>query len=204
MIENTRGFIDGYCCFDDSANDQIWIGHEGNVRKKTFEYAREMGADWVLCIDPDERFEVNAGNVIKKIVKKRKYDKTVFGFKFRELYGSKTEYRIDGIWGGKTRYCLFPLNEGQLFSNLSIHAHRCPINSEYKMELLDINLYHLKMISRENRILRRDVYKQVDVNNVQTLGYDYLTDEKDIVLEVIPNDRLFYPDNDAAINHIGE
>jgi hypothetical protein len=71
--------------------------------------ARTIGADWVLAVDPDERFARRAAGPIRwrTLIKRN----IVYGFNFREVY-TPTTYRVDGIWGEKVRWNLFPLRRG--------------------------------------------------------------------------------------------
>ncbi len=90
-------FVDDYISLNDRESKEIWY-HEGNYRRNLIEQARKKKADWVFCIDPDERIEKRAGEKIRKIIKTNK--KIIFGFNFRELF-TPNSFRIDGIWGKK-------------------------------------------------------------------------------------------------------
>ncbi|MDH3263696.1 MAG: glycosyltransferase, partial [Paracoccaceae bacterium] len=57
-----------------------------------------------------------------------------------------------------------------------------------------INLYHLRMATPERRRLRRALYAAADPERLfQPIGYDYLADERGMVLEPIPESRGFSP-----------
>lgn len=190
LLLNLEGIISDYVYHDDRKNKTLWFD-ESKIRIKLINQAKEKGADWILGIDPDERFEKNAKHLIKNLVKNK--SKIIYGFKFRELY-HPLKFRVDGVWGTKTKFVLFPNLPDQDFMSLKVHQQWAPINSDYKKILTDINLYHLKMIKKQNRIARRDIYKKLDPNNeIQAIGYDYLTDEKNIVLESILKNREYLP-----------
>ena len=93
LLENIAPLVDGYISWDDTRNQALWY-HEGSVRNALIEAARTVGADWVLAVDPDERFERRAARSIRwrTLVKRN----IVYGFDFRELY-TPTSYRVDGI-----------------------------------------------------------------------------------------------------------
>lgn len=191
LLKNIEGFVDDYISWDDRKSESEWY-HEGNVRRHLIESARERGADWALGIDPDERFENGAGKKIRKLIKERQ--KKIYGFRYRELW-EPNKYRIDGIWGEKVRYCLFPLLPNQEFMNLHVHSPWFPQNSDYSMVPTDINLYHLKMIEPENRVKRAEIYNSLDPDRkIQKIGYDYLAEEGGLELEQIQEGREYCPE----------
>lgn len=189
LLENISPFIDGWIAWDDTQRSDLWY-HEGNVRRKLIEAARSNGADWVLCVDPDERYESRLKQRISQMISGDRY--IVWGFPFRELY-QVDGYRTDGIWGQKVRWNLFALNEQQSFMDLNVHSPWHPQNPNYSLQVTDINLYHLKMIDPQNRIDRAELYKKVDVQGIQGIGYDYLADETGIEIVKIPTERLYSP-----------
>jgi hypothetical protein len=108
---------------------------------------------------------------------------------------TRDSYRIDGIWNTKTKFILFPLLPDQKFYCLHIHSPWHPTNKDYKKQLLDINVYHLKMIDPEQRKERRRIFNLLDPDRqIQKIGYDYLTDETHLQLEKIAPDRIFLPE----------
>jgi len=191
LKENLNSFVDEFVEWDDSKNSNEWY-HEGEIRNHLINEAKKKNADWILCIDPDERFEKNAGKTIRKLIKKKK--KVVYSFNFRELWSSPNIFRNDGIWGKKRKAILFPVYPNQTFMNLPVHSQWHPQNKDYKLIIIDINLYHLKMINSKNREDRKNLYNKLDPNKeIQAIGYDYLTDEKDIELIKIPEGREYLP-----------
>ena len=88
-----------------------------------------MGAQWLLCIDPDERLEMAASERIKTMT--TVIEPVAWQFRLRELY-TPTAYRVDGRWKKKTLTCLFPLLDGQIFSDAPLHGRRSPLNPEYE------------------------------------------------------------------------
>jgi hypothetical protein len=191
LLSNISGFIDGHISHDDRNHNELWC-HEGKARNNLIEKARDAGANWVICPDPDERFEINAGAQIRKLIMVK--EKIIYGFKLREMW-TRDSYRIDGIWNTKTKFILFPLLPGQKFYCLHIHSPWHPTNKDYKKQLLDINVYHLKMIDPEQRQERRRIFNLLDPDRqIQKIGYDYLTDETDLELEKIAPERGFHPE----------
>lgn len=190
LKKNIGHFVDGFIEHDDRNRNEKWY-HEGKVRKSLIEKAREAGADWILCIDPDERFEFSAGKKIRKLIETN--EKVVYSFNFRELW-TPFKYREDGVWDKKRKAILFPLLDGQTFMNLPVHSQWHPQNSDYQIINLDINLYHLKNIDPDNREARKKLYNSLDPNReIQKIGYDYIADESGLKLRRIPIRRLYWP-----------
>jgi hypothetical protein len=58
----------------------------------------------------------------------------------------------------------------------------------YPLKKTDLNIYHLKMITKERRSARRDLYNALDPKLAfQAIGYGYLADDDGAVLERIPS-----------------
>lgn len=189
-LEDNISFCDETICFDDRERSEKWY-HEGRMRRKLLDAAREAGADWVLCIDPDERLEPRAGDVIRRIIRDRR--PAIYRFHFRELYAPDA-YRVDGIWGQKSKDILFPLLPGQKHMNLRVHSPWAPVNREYKIIHTGLNLYHFKMIDPANRKARQELYSELDPGaNIQAMGYDYLIDETGLQVESISAERMYTP-----------
>lgn len=186
-------FVDDYVAFDDTKNKNLWF-HNGERHKLLLKEARKRKADWVLCVDPDERFEKTAAKKIRQIVASTPPgEKVIYGFHWRELH-EPNAYRVDGVWGTKTKFALFPLLPGQKFMNRRIHSQWPPINADYRHQLLDINLYHLKHINPENGKLRSNLYKKLDpTNKYQKIGYEYIADTSDMKLRRVPVTRNYTP-----------
>lgn len=210
FINHIKNYVDGFVILDDGSTDNTikicenekkvkkiiklpitnkldW--DEAKNRKKlikeTYKLSKSKGNTWVLCCDPDERFEKRFLKKLKTYCKKDK--KVLYGLHFRELHNSKNQYRYDGIWNTKTKYILFPLDKKMDFD--SIYNNRHHINWYYKeienkKVMTKYNLYHLKMIKKEDRIKRTELYNKLDPNKkIQTFGYDYLIDEKNMKLK---------------------
>jgi len=59
LMKNVSGLIDDYVSWDDRNNTELYY-HEAKIRTQLIQEAKKKGADWILGMDPDERFEVNA------------------------------------------------------------------------------------------------------------------------------------------------
>ena len=190
LIENVRPIVDGFIAYDDRGAAKPYT--DERVRKAALlEAARSMGARWVLCVDPDERLEDAASTLMPTMTKDN--EPVIWKFRLREMYSSQA-YRVDGIWGKKKIACLFPLLKGQVFSDALLHGSRCPINPDYEQRDSGLNIYHLKTITAERRLARRDLYKALDpLSTYQKIGYDYLGDDDGLVLKKVGSSRRYSP-----------
>jgi len=188
LIENLRPAIDGYAAYDDRAATSLF-SDEPARRLALIDAARGMAARWVLFVDPDERHEPALAEKMRTFTAAE--GRVVWGFNFRELY-KQDAYRTDGLWGRKKRFTLFPLLEGQVFDDAALHGPHHP--KGYKRRLTGLNIYHLRMIARQRRVARRDLYTALDPTAVhQAVGYEYLADDEGMVLKKIPRKRLYRP-----------
>lgn len=191
MHENLSGWVDEVIVHDNRSDDKLWM-HEGEYRLKLREMAKKAGADWILITSPDERWEKDAGKIIRPLIDYNK-DKVIYNFNLREMF-SPTHYRIDGVWK-KYRRRLYPLLPNQIIKYQPIQCPSMPQNADYEVKDVDVNIYHLKMIEPANRRLRTEVFKLLDpTNRFQGIGYDYLCDEYGCMLEEIPEGREYFPE----------
>src|SRR5690606_25037613 len=156
VLENLS-WVDDIVAYDNSGKPY----NEREMRLEMKRLAIEKGADWILELDPDERFEVGAAEKFREVTRTK--HKTIYRVNFRELY-TPDSYRVDGIWGRKHRYSLYPVYPDQKM---------WPVTPDYKRVSLDVNLYHLKMIEPQARQDR--------------------VDESSIELEKIPIGREYFP-----------
>jgi len=190
LIANLEPIVDGWVAFDDRHGRDAF-GDERQRLDALIGEARRLGADWVLAVDPDERFEARLAEGIDRLLHRRR--PTVWSFQLREMF-TPTAYRTDGVWDGRLRNRLFPLLEDLRFDELPLHGHRVPVGGRYRQRNSGFNLYHLRMIAPERRRLRRDLNKALDPERrLQEIGYDYLADDAGAVLEEIPRGRGYRP-----------
>jgi len=226
FFEHIRKYVDGFVVLDDGSTDNTinilknepkmikiitnpitnkldWDEAKNRIKllNETYKIAHDKNNIWVLCCDPDERFEINFLKNMKKYCKENTMK--AYGLHFREIHNNKKYYRYDGIWNNKTKYILFPLKKNMKFDKVYLNRHH--INWFYndlidKCELTNYNLYHLKMLKKEERIKRMELYNTIDPDKkMQTIGYDYLVNEDNMLLtkikyrkkynyKLIPND----------------
>ncbi len=163
---------------------------ERNNRKVLLEEAKKLSKydnPWVLCVDPDERFEERFLKKLRKITRKYNDLDIVLHVKFRELWNDLDHYRVDYVWNTKNKGLLFKLSNKMTFDYSQEHhipwAYREIVNNT---KFLNYNLYHLKMIKEQDRIDRKNLYNKLDPNKkMQKIGYDYLVDEENIKLRKV-------------------
>jgi glycosyltransferase involved in cell wall biosynthesis len=190
LLANIAPAVDGWVAFNDRDATDVFSS-ESQRRRLLIERARELGAAWVLAIDPDERIERGAATRIRALT--REWRRIVWEFNLREMF-TPTAYRVDGIWGSKMLGRLFPVFDGPLCSEQALHGSWCVPRAGYSVFPAGLNLYHLKMMSSRRRQARRDLYRHLDpANRFQAVGYDYLTDEAGAEFEQIPPGRDFVP-----------
>src|SRR5262249_26307103 len=95
LLANIEPAVDGWVAFDDRKAGELFSA-EPRRRRALIERARELGASWVLAIDPDERIERAAVTRIRGLTSARA--RIIWEFNLREMFGPSL-YRVDGIWG---------------------------------------------------------------------------------------------------------
>lgn len=139
--------------------------------------AKKFG-DIVLCCDADERFLKDPRKIATLCIQNKQ---TAYGVHFRELWESYDQYRSDGIWNTKKKEVIFYLTDEMTFTKTMFQRHHIPWYHDeiQKTVLLGYNLYHLKMIRREDRIKRYELYENIDPNHdLQSIGYKFLSREQ--------------------------
>lgn len=212
FLRHIEKYIDGIVMVDDNSSDatvEILKKHkkvlsvvntnnphtdntydERGMRKTAILEAKRVAKTkkpFVLCMDPDERLETRLLKKLKYLAKEYAGSKKVLTAHYRELWGSRYTYRCDGIWGEKIRPFMFQLSDKMTFS--FPHQYHVPWAYDEivsNTEIIDYSFYHLKMIRQIDRIARKDLYNSLDPNKkIQSIGYDYLADEKGLTLKKI-------------------
>jgi glycosyltransferase involved in cell wall biosynthesis len=197
LLENITPVVDGWVAFDDRKGGDLF-SNEPKRRRILINRARELGATWVLAIDPDERIERGAATRIRALICERQ--RIIWELNLREMFTPST-YRVDGVWGAKMQGRLFPVFDGALNSDQPLHGAWCVPAAGYSVLPAGLNLYHLKMLTPAQRLARRDLYKFLDPNRIfQSAGYEYLADESNAVFEKIPPARDFFPAHGESRN----
>lgn len=193
MRQNLESVVDGFVSFDDTASDGVF-SDEPARRQALLEKASEIGADWILAVDPDERFEPALRERLPELVGVE--EPTIWCFRCRELF-EPDAYRSDGIWNNKVIARLFPVLPDVRLKANPIHGQWFPAGLKYPIRNSELNFYHLKMLDPKRRRARRDLYATLDPKrDFHGLGYDYLDDEHGLELTKIPADRMYAPSHE--------
>jgi hypothetical protein len=190
LIENIRPGVHGFVAWDDRCAEDA-LSDEPDRRSRLFEAAKTLGADWLLTPDPDERLETGFAGWLPDLIAEG--DRTIWTFMVREMF-DPTRFRTDGPWGSKSKVVLFPVTAARVDPAQRLHFPTVGDGAGFIRRDARINLYHLRMATPARRQLRRDLYAAADPERrFQPIGYDYLTDDRGMRLEPIPDTRGFLP-----------
>lgn len=190
FLENIRPFVHGYVSWDDR-NATEELSSEPVRRNRLLTEARKMGAQWILSCDPDERIAANLSRRLPEMLAMG--EGILWNFPMLEMF-TPYSYRIDGIWGRKQRVLLFPIRAVRKDLTAGLHGSWVKEREGFRVLDAGVNVYHLRMATPERRKLRRELYATADpTRQFQRIGYDYLDDDRDMVLERIPEGRAFKP-----------
>ncbi len=171
QLRENLAWCDGFAELDDRARTEPW----GDTAERTaalMAIARDMGADWVYYTAPDERLEDGAGETLRRLAERGRYDR--YRFHLREMW-TPDAWRSDGMWGRKRRTRFYrPGTSG-------------------KGRNVDLNIYHLKMIEPENRVERARVHAAHNTWDNRARGFEYMLDETGLELTRIPDGRGYSP-----------
>lgn len=156
------------------------------------------GADWVLSIDADERVERQFRGRAERIIRRAgAIGIGAVAVHLRELWDSPSAYRVDGLWGRKTRARLFRAMPAHEFDTRELHGTKAPLQARHLgvYPLVDLNIYHLGMLHEADRAARRERYERADPEArwQPGLGYAYLTETRGLRLRRIPRRRDYRP-----------
>jgi hypothetical protein len=170
--------------------------------RRLIELASQQRADWVIGIDPDERFERDFRSRADEWISwaKRRGHRAL-ATRVRELWGSPSTYRSDGHWGQKSKYILFSARGRFRFDDRPLHGSWAPYLPARKLfirrkahPVADLIVYHCRMIHPEDRLARWQKYMDLDPESRWSLrGYDYLIDEAGLELRPLPEGRDYAP-----------
>lgn len=224
-LENVAPAVDGIIALDDGSDDataELLAAHpkmlqvirnpagqpwsERGNHMALIKAGRQHGAEWLLCVDADERLEQRfAGDIAQILARADEKGIEAYSLQLRELWNDRSHYRKDGIWGRKARYRLFRNDiRHTKFDPRPLHRYWMPLEIVTRLASvgahLPHNLYHLRMVLPEDRRTRHLRYVTMDPDNrYQPQGYDYLVDEAGMELATIPPERDFFPSSDGAL-----
>lgn len=219
-----EGWVDGVIALDDGSTDrtaeileasplvlevlrnppgQEW--HERANQIALVQAGRRHSAEWLLCLDADERVEIEFARQAQTLLSQADVDGIqAYQFHLRDLWRDRDHYRVDGIWNNKHLTRLFKnVSTHKRFDLRPLHRFWLPLEIVSKLDSVGrhthLNIYHLSMIEEQDRMSRVRKYEQLDPDLLfQPIGYRYLVDETNLTLEVIPEGRGYFQQLDVV------
>jgi hypothetical protein len=174
--------------------DRVAWDEPGNHRALVAAALRH-GAQWLLALDADERVEAEFRPRAERVIRRgRLLALGGYAVRLRELWDSPEAFRVDGVWGRKAPARLFRARADHVFDPRPLHGFKAPLQDRIRSDypLADLEVYHLRMIRREDRLARRRRYELLDPDvRWQAEGYAYLTDESGLRLRRVDPRRTY-------------
>jgi hypothetical protein len=215
FLRNVAPQVDGIIALDDGSADgthELLARHDAVIELLRNPHDRptwdEVGnhralvaaalqhrADWVVCVDADERLECEFRTRAERVIARGKLLKlSAYAVRLRELWDDPGQFRIDGIWGRKMIARLFRARADHEFDSAALHSSKAPVQGRFRGRFprADLTIYHLGMLRQEDREARRRRYELLDPERRwQRIGYEYLTDARGLALERVTARRAF-------------
>lgn len=190
LLANIAPVVHGWVALDDR-NAGHGYSSEPLRRRALLHKARQMGAAWLLVIDPDERLEPAWAQRIRAMITAP--GAPIWAAPLLEMHDAK-HARVDGLWGGKDRARLFPLTADIHVPDRALHGLAFDYDRPRRMRHCDLAIYHLRMATPGRRRHRREQYALLDPQrHMQRIGYDYLDMEDGLILRPVDPARMFQP-----------
>jgi len=191
LIENIEPFVDGWIAGEEMAGSGR-LASPHRVRKALLESAAEAGAQWILAVDPAERFESALADRIRDLTAVE--GPVAYAFHLRSMYSSHT-HRVDGRWGTQEGRRLFSISPGFLYEREMPWDHWYPSHVPYRYVHSGLNLYDFRTATAQRRRLKRDTYIYFDPLIAQRpFIHDYLISETGSRLEQNSPDCPYNPE----------
>lgn len=216
LLANLDGHFDGIIALDDQSVDgsgdflarqpgvlevlRVEPGAQGELEidrnhRRLVEAAWRHDPDWLFGIDADERVEPEFRERAEQEIdaaEARGHD--ALWVPWRELWDRPDQFRSDGLWGRKQKACLFRSRRDHVFDDNRVHAIWASMPVDPTWVRADLELFHLRMLTEQDRRDRHARYLRVDPDRQwQPIGYDYMLDEAGLELTAVPPHRVFRP-----------
>ncbi len=224
FLANVAPHVDGIVALDDGSRDgsarllrehpavlevlPVPVGRPawdevGNFRRLQAAALRR-GAQWIIALDADERLESDFRARAERVIRRcRRLGLGAVTVRMRELWDAPDTYRCDGPWGRKRVPRLFAALPDHRFDYRPLHGVKAPLQARVAGRFIaaDLEVYHLRTLSRESRQARRDRYQALDPDSrwQPGIGYDYLTDERGLRLRRVAERRRFREDGHVGL-----
>lgn len=215
FVRNVAPHVDGIIALDDGSSDgspELLAQHEAVIEllrrprdRPTWDEvgnhrlliaaALRHAAEWVLCVDADERLERTFRARAERVMARgRLLGYSALAVRLRELWDHPHQYRTDGIWGRKMVARLFRARQDHEYDPAPLHGVKAPLQARRRgrFPAADLTIYHLGMLRPEDREARRRRYEEADPERRwQRIGYEYLTDPRGLTLRRVAARRAF-------------
>jgi len=215
FLRNVAPQVDGIVALDDGStdgSDRLLADHpavlellrnppdrsrwdEPGNHRRLVDAALRHGAEWMLCLDADERLERHFRIRAERVIARGALlGLSAYALEMRELWDSRSRFRVDGLWGGRLRARLFRASQGLSFDARELHGQKAPLEGRRRgvYPKADLIFYHLRMVHPQDRQARRARYERLDPDcRWQSIGYSYLTDSTGLQLRPLPPGRDF-------------
>ena len=218
LFANLRGQVDGIVALDDGSSDgsgdllaadplvievlpeqredDTWS--DAVNHRRLVEAAWNHAPGWLLGIDADERVERSFRRRAERVFARADRDGiSAYRVAFRELWDDPRRFRSDGVFGAKSKACLFRALPGDHeFDERRLHGHWAPLNHAEgdTFPPADLIIYHLRMLHAAARRARQERYERLDpLRRMQAIGYDYMTQVDGLTLAPLPRRRGYVP-----------
>lgn len=157
LLTNPRR--DSYAGWDDSANRNRLLGAAGDI-----------GADWIICVDADERIPPEDAAVLRRFIDDEAKPGFAYGLQRYRMIGDRGDH--DGI-----EFCawrLFAYERGQRFPSERLHFAPVPTSIPRGRWIeTTIRMQHLGGQDEERRRARWQKYSEADPGRVWEDDYEY-------------------------------
>ena len=217
-FRNIAPHVDGVIALDDGSTDgsaefvssqpcvlelvrkparQPHFWNDGGNHRRVVEASWKHRPDWLVAVDADERVERHFRRRALRIIRRaEKLGHFGLAVRVRELWDRPDHYRTDGIWWDKRSARLFKARLDHEFDPRVLHGSWAPLNSRVGgvHPLVELNIYHLKMIDQADRLARQQRYTELDPDRQwQSIGYEYMTDTSNLHLRRVHWPRDYVP-----------
>ncbi|MBW8771478.1 MAG: hypothetical protein JF589_17115 [Gemmatimonadetes bacterium] len=204
FLRNVAPQVDGIIALDDGSADggtelleqsPAVLELLRRPRERPIGAALRHGAEWILCVDADERVEREFRTRAERVIARGGLlGHSAYAVRMRELWDDPRQFRVDGIWGRKEVARLFRARADHEFDPKALHGSKAPMQGKWRGRFprADLTLYHLGMLRAEDRAARRRRYEREDPDRRwQSIGYEYLTDSRGLELRRVTARRAF-------------
>jgi len=172
-------------------NDKLEKFNEGYQRQKMIDESRNLGIDYVICLDADELLSSNIVKNFSSFIKN--YETTdLYLYWYNVVNDTLSEHRTDPLYENNYRCFVLPLKHtGNLDVNLwQYHTPRTPNVNLPRSFTKEYGVLHLQSSNKKYYALKQLWYKHYEHLNYGH-GFDYINQRYDPVVNNLNfNERI--------------